>query len=116
MNVSSLNTEQRILAIHRLTALWAFAESGLGGVLHTAKVPFTGLVVGGFAIILITLIAHLSSKQYKIIVQSLVVVLMVKAAVSPHTPFPAYVAVSFQALLALIKRDNGLVPSISIID
>lgn len=100
MNVSLLNTEKKILAIHRLTALWAFAESGLGGVLHAAKIPFTGLVVGGFAIILICFIAHISNKHYKKILQSLVVVLMVKAAVSPHTPFPAYIAVSFQAILA----------------
>ncbi len=101
MNVTALNNEQRILAIHRLTALWAFAESGLGGFLHAVKIPFTGLVVGGFAIIVITLIAQLSNKHYKHILQSLVIVLMVKAAVSPHTPFPAYIAVSFQALLAV---------------
>lgn len=100
MNVSSLDTRQKMLAIHRLTALWAFAESGLGGVLHAAKVPFTGLVVGGFAIIIITLIGHLAGRQYKHILQSLVIVLMVKAAVSPHTPLPAYIAVTFQAILA----------------
>jgi hypothetical protein len=100
MNLTSLNTQQRILAIHRLTALWAFAESGLGGVLHAMKIPFTGLIIGGFAVIVITFIAHLSDREYKNILQALVIVLMVKAAASPHTPFPAYVAVSFQAFLA----------------
>ncbi len=100
MNLTSLNTQQRILAIHRLTALWAFAESGLGGVLHALKIPFTGLIIGGFAVILITLIGYLSKQHYKYILQALVIVLMVKAAASPHTPFAAYVAVSFQALLA----------------
>ena len=90
---------QRSLAIQRLTALWAFAESGLGGVLHAFQIPFTGLVIGGFAVIIITLIAKFSDHQYQKIIKSFLIVLIVKAMVSPHTPFPAYLAISFQALL-----------------
>lgn len=97
-----LNNEQRGLAVRRLTALWAFAESGLGGVLHALKIPFTGLVVGGLAVILITCIGYFSNGRYKQILQSLIIVLIVKAAVSPHTPFPAYRAVSFQAAIGFL--------------
>ncbi len=31
MTTQQLTYQQKQLAIHRLTALWAFAESGLGG-------------------------------------------------------------------------------------
>jgi hypothetical protein len=99
MKPADLSPAQRTLALQRLTALWAFSESGLGGVLHALQIPFTGLLVGGFAIILITLIAHLSNNSYGELLKSLAVVLLVKAAVSPHTPLPAYLAVSFQAFL-----------------
>ena len=48
---------QRLNAIQRLTALWAFTESGLGGIMHALQIPFTGLLVGGMAVIMISLIA-----------------------------------------------------------
>ena len=94
-----LTKEQRLNAIQRLTALWAFTESGLGGVMHALQIPFTGLLVGGMAIIMISMIAELSERDYKHILKSAIIVLIIKAMVSPYTPFPAYVAVSFQALL-----------------
>ncbi|HMK04502.1 MAG TPA: hypothetical protein VK489_09930 [Ferruginibacter sp.] len=101
MNIGykSLPVEQRSVAIQRLTALWAFAESGLGGILHALQIPFTGLIVGGMAVIIISFIAGISERNYKQILKSAVIVLIVKAMVSPHTPFPAYIAVSFQAFL-----------------
>lgn len=86
-------------AVNRLTALWALNESGLGGVLHAAKFPFTGIFVGGFAVILISLIARYSNYSFKSILKATATVLMIKAAVSPHSPFPAYLAVSFQGVL-----------------
>ena len=94
-----LSKEQRLNAIQRLTALWAFTESGLGGIMHALQIPFTGLLVGGMAVIMICLIADISEFNYKQILKSAIIVLIVKAMVSPHTPFPAYIAVSFQALL-----------------
>ena len=96
----NLSDEQRLAAIQRLTALWAFTESGLGGIMHALQIPFTGLVVGGMAIIIISLIAETSAHNYKQVLRSALIVLIVKAMVSPYTPFPAYIAVSFQALLA----------------
>lgn len=99
LTYTNLSKEQRLTAVQRLTALWAFCESGLGGVLHALQIPFTGLVVGGLAVIIITLIANFSQHHYSQILKSLLIVLLIKAMISPYTPFPAYIAVSFQALL-----------------
>lgn len=66
MNLDHLSDEQKRLAIQRLTALWAFSESGLGGVVHALKIPFTGIMLGGFAVIIITLIAYFSEKSTSI--------------------------------------------------
>jgi hypothetical protein len=97
----NIPAEQRNTAIQRLTALWAFCESGLGGVMHALQMPFTGLVLGGMAVIIITIIADLSDVNVKQMLHSLVIVLIIKAMVSPYTPFPAYLAVSFQAILGI---------------
>lgn len=94
-----LSTEHRSNAIQRLTALWAFTESGLGGIMHALQIPFTGLLVGGMAVIMICLIAEFSQYNYKAILKSAIIVLIVKAMAGPFTPFTAYIAVSFQALL-----------------
>lgn len=81
----------------RLTALWALVESGLGGVLHAFHLPVTGVVVGGTAVVLITLIAHFAVHPRSIL-RATLLVLMVKAMVSPHSPLGAYVAVAFQGV------------------
>jgi hypothetical protein len=86
--------------ISRLTALWALVEAGLGGVMHALQFPFTGLFVGGFAVVLISLIAYFSDNKWNTIFRSLLVVLIIKLAVSPHSPPDAYLAVTFQALMA----------------
>ncbi len=87
------------LAIQRLTALSALNESGLGGLMHAFDSPFTGIVVGGIAIILISMICYLSDNKWQTIMTSLTIVLIIKAAVSPHSNITAYFAVSFQAIL-----------------
>jgi hypothetical protein len=84
--------------IDKLTALWALNESGLGGFLHVFNTPFTGLIVGGIAILLISLIAYYAENKWQAILKALVIVLIIKMAVSPYSPFGAYVAVSFQAI------------------
>jgi len=38
--------------------LWALSESGLGGMMFALKIPFTGFFVGGFAVVMLGLIAH----------------------------------------------------------
>ena len=84
--------------IDKLTALWALNESGLGGFLHVFNTPFTGLIVGGISILLISLIAYYAENKWQSILKALVIVLIIKMAVSPYSPFGAYVAVSFQAV------------------
>ena len=85
-------------SVMRLTALWALIESGLGGVLHALHLPVTGVVVGGTAVVLITLIAHFADHPRRILKATLLV-LIVKALVSPHSPLGAYVAVAFQGVV-----------------
>ena len=122
MNIDQTNLtyQQRTVAIQRLTALWAFSESGLGGIMHALQIPFTGLVVGGMSVIMIGFIAQISAHQYKEILKSALIVLIIKAMVSPYTPFPAYIAVSFQALsgfalFSLLRVNFGSILLLSMI-
>ena len=92
--------------IDKLTALWALNESGLGGFLHVFNTPFTGLVVGGVSILLISLIAFYAENKWQAILKALLIVLIIKMAVSPYSPFGAYVAVSFQALFGAFLFSN----------
>ena len=84
--------------VQRLTALWALSEAAFGGVLHAFQVPFTGLFINASAVIFITLIAFYSKNKNDLLKATLVV-LIVKATVSPHTPINAYFAVTMQGLL-----------------
>ncbi len=84
----------------RLTALWALSEAGLAGVLHAFRVPFTGLVIGSVAVLFISLI-HIFEQKKGTLLKAAIMVMIVKAAVSPHTPVNAYFAVSFQALTGI---------------
>lgn len=93
----------------RLTALWALSEAGLGGLMHLLKSPFTGIFVGGVAVILIALIAYFAEKPAVAIPRALMVVLIIKALVSPHSPLPAYFALTFQGLVGAVLF--GAIPS-----
>lgn len=73
---SSIHSSSDYL-IARLTALWALAESGLGGYMHAMKIPFTGIVLGGTAIVVISLIAWFSTTPFKSIIRATLLVLLV---------------------------------------
>ncbi|NCD32626.1 MAG: hypothetical protein EOL87_04320 [Spartobacteria bacterium] len=88
--------------IWRVTALWALCEAGLGGVIHAMRIPFTGIVVGASAVIMITLLAYYSKKNTRIMLRAMGMVLVIKMTVSPHTPFPAYLAVTLQGLAGVL--------------
>jgi len=90
------------VTIQRLTALWALGESGLGGWMHALKLPFTGIFVGGFAVICIALLAHYTRGNYRQMIQATLLVLLVKFAVSPQSPPPAYLAVGFQGFIGAL--------------
>ncbi|PKL83581.1 MAG: hypothetical protein CVV24_04155 [Ignavibacteriae bacterium HGW-Ignavibacteriae-3] len=89
------------LSIHRITALWGFSEAAFGGILHALKIPFTGLFLGTGAVIFITLIAHYSQDK-KAILRSTLIVVLVKAFVSPYSPLTAYFAVALQGFMGYL--------------
>ena len=70
----------------------------LGGLLHAARIPFRGMILSFAAIIIMILIAHFANKKGEILKQT-ILVLIVKAAVSPHTPALAYGVVFLQGLM-----------------
>jgi hypothetical protein len=95
--LNNTNYIQNTNSVERLIALWALSEGFLGGILHLAKIPFTGLILGNVAVILITLIAKFSDKR-GVILKATLIVLIVKGILSPHTPLTAYLAVSLQGI------------------
>lgn len=82
----------------KITALWALSESTLGGLLHALKLPFRGMIISSVAIILIGMIAKFSDKRGQII-KSTLLVIFIKATISPHSPVMAYLSVFLQGLL-----------------
>ncbi|MGI9550286.1 MAG: hypothetical protein ACR2MT_03725 [Aurantibacter sp.] len=94
------NNSATLLLSH--IALWALVESGLGGIMHAIKLPFTGIFLGGFAVLIIGSIAYISKNPAKDILKATVLVLLIKAAASPHTSPFAYVAVGFQGSLGAL--------------
>ena len=86
-------------AIEKITALWALTEAGLGGLFHAFRMPFTGLIICGLAVIFISLIAKLSDGRYQQVIRATIIVLVIKMLISPHTPPTAYFAVLFQGVL-----------------
>jgi hypothetical protein len=99
-------------AVYKLTLLWAFAESGLGGLLHGLHVPITGFVLGAFSVVIISLIARYSPNPARDILTSTLLVMAVKFSASPHSPLPAYLALLFQgcagALLFKVFKCNAI--------
>lgn len=87
--------------IQKYTALWAFSESIFGGILHAFKIPFTGLFLGGFAVIFLSLIEDISTSKRDILKVTSVVII-IKFLLSPNTPFTAYLAVFMQGIFAFL--------------
>jgi hypothetical protein len=85
-----------------LITLWAFVEAGLGSLLHAFHLPFTGLVLGGFAVLIISLLAQSTRQCFKVIMQAMLIVLAIKVCANPATSPFAYIAVAFQGLLGAI--------------
>jgi hypothetical protein len=97
-NISDTEKVSSSITVKRITAVWALSETTFGGLLHALHIPLTGVFIGGAAVVFITLIAYFSEEKYSII-KSTLIVLILKAAVSPYTPLTAYFSVLFQGLL-----------------
>jgi hypothetical protein len=82
---------------YRLTALWILCEAMLGGIIHGFKIPVSGLVVGSCAIMCICLLKWYCPERGSIL-KATIIVAIFKMTLSPHSPFPAYIAVFFQGL------------------
>ena len=83
----------------KLTAIWAVSESGLGGLLHAIKLPFSGLFLGSLAVLIITYLAFVSPNKFTAIIKATFLVVLIKVTASPHSPPMAYVAVLFQGFM-----------------
>ena len=107
MSRGNINTSKiDKVTIDKITALWAFSEAALGGILHALKIPFTGLLIGGSAVIFISLISYFSGSK-KTLLEATVKVILVKFVVSPYSPINAYFAVMLQAFLGYILFYGG---------
>jgi hypothetical protein len=99
-SLTQVSNDER-LSVLRITALWAFSESAFGGILHALTIPFRGLFIASAAVLFISLIA-LFAKSNKEILKATLIVLLIKAVVSPHSPLTAYLAVSIQGILGFL--------------
>jgi hypothetical protein len=99
LNKIKLNSQK--IFTRNITALWALSEVAFGGLLHALKIPFTGLFIGGTAIIFITLIFFYSENKAEIIKATFIVVI-IKAMISPHVPIFAHFAVLIQGFLGYL--------------
>lgn len=90
----------------KIVALWAFSESAFGGILHALTIPLRGLFIASAAVLFISLIA-LFSKSNKEILRATLIVILIKAVVSPHSPLTAYFAVALQGILGFLFFSAG---------
>ncbi len=103
--ISVDNPEETKLSILKLTAIWAFSEAAFGGILHALTIPLRGLFISAAAVLFISLIAFFSRSSKEILKATLIVIL-IKALVSPRTPLTAYAAVGIQGLLGYLLFIN----------
>jgi hypothetical protein len=96
---SALNPTESLQVQNRVIAVWALAEGTLGGILHGLHIPVTGLVVGSISVCCLALLARLNHRPGNLM-KATVLVLLIKAMLSPHTPPAAYFAVFSQGLAA----------------
>lgn len=86
---------------YRLVALWVVCEAFAGGLMHAAKIPFTGMIVSSLAVTCIILIAYYIPSKSAVL-KATIIVAFFKLMLSPHSPPTAYIAVFFQGYLGYI--------------
>lgn len=103
--LSKNNSLPVAIPVLRITALWAFSESAFGGILHALTIPLRGIFINAAAVLFISLIA-LFSRSSKEILKSTLIVILIKALVSPHSPLTAYFSVSLQGIFGYLVFIN----------
>ncbi len=83
---------------YRLITLWVICEAFAGGIMHAAKLPFSGLIISSLAVTCIILIAYYVPSGTAILKATLIVAVF-KLILSPQSPPTAYIAVFFQGLM-----------------
>src|ERR1041385_8287233 len=99
--IDRMNEPQSIspnVIYYRLIGLWVLCEAMLGGIIHAAKIPVSGLIVGSCAVVCICLIAFYNSTKGAII-KATIIVAVFKMILSPQAPPLAYLAVFFQGIM-----------------
>ena len=86
---------------YRLVALWILCEAMVGGLIHGLRLPVSGLVVGGCAVLCISLIAWFHPAKGSIL-KATIIVAIFKFILSPQAGPAAYIAVFFQGLMGEI--------------
>jgi hypothetical protein len=100
------------MVYYRLIALWILCETMLGGLIHGAKLPGSGLILGSCSVICISLIAyHVPSKGS--ILKATLIVAIFKMMLSPQASPAAYIAVFFQGLTGEALFWNRKIYSVS---
>jgi hypothetical protein len=91
----------------RITTLWAGIEAFLGGILHAAHFPFSGLALSLLASICMSVLATNGYTRGQILKATLIVI-AIKFFMAPHTPSMAYLAVLVEGLFGefifMLKR------------
>ncbi len=90
---------------YRLVTLWIVCEAFAGGVMHAARIPFTGMIVSSLAVTCIILIAYYGPAQMSIL-KATVIVAIFKMMLSPHSPPTSYIAVFFQGYVGYLLFYN----------
>ena len=92
---------KRLNLTNRSTTLWGFNEAAFGGILHLFRFPLRGMFISANAVFLISLITYFSKRKEELL-KSTIMVLLVKAFISPYTPLNAYFAVAFQGVTGYV--------------
>lgn len=82
--------------------------------MHALHIPLTGFLIGGLSVLINTFLSLHTRNKASLMLSALGTVLLVKFALSPQSPIGAYVAVSFQGLLAIVIYKSLGVSRISI--
>ncbi len=102
MNAYSVRNKE---LYYRLIAFWVVCEAFTGGIMHAAKLPFTGMIISSFSVTCIILIAYFIPSGSGII-RATFIVMVFKLMLSPYSPPTAYLAVFLQGFVGQLLFYN----------